>query len=586
MDCSCEMLWYRAWLQETESHYPGPRCRDGSMLRESRLSRSECISDGRNNRLPLTNEHGDVFNRKNDYDECELENIETYSNNNNNNKLPPSPEESDYFYDQYVDYPNNDINETFLATSNHSAPVNAIPNDANRNKIKDEIVDFNKNKFNNFGQKPPPPPPPQNNSPFTFFGVPIPSIGNVFGNNHGRNGKHVNINALNGGSRGTGRVQTYRPNESVDHKRGTSERPVESSESDSNENRKPAKPENNLFSRPEFQTPFHEPKPEKGGFSPIVPGTQGGFTPVNGPQKESDSASTESKAKNVTSNEWPDYFEEVPIITESSKEGKLTTKRPPNLGTVNRIERRPDSSSAQEENDEESQEQSKEKVTESSRSFKRPPPPPTTIQPNKNWKQEKPAPSFQPIPDDRENEEISDKYEESELNVSLPKVSTSRPHSSESIEQTPLETFKTSKEVFDGVSKGPSALSALVAPGAQQGIYRKSTITKVNKDNRLSTPEEPLYHSSSTTQQPTSRDDNEFSSTHERIVTNPPLELTEEPVRKPGMDWYFKNYNNTDAFDDYPSPGMNSMQNINSSGNYSKRLSVLLFVLVSVRFLF
>lgn len=45
LQCSCNMLWLRTWLQETGSK--GPHCSDGSLLRDLRLSRQECMLEQR-----------------------------------------------------------------------------------------------------------------------------------------------------------------------------------------------------------------------------------------------------------------------------------------------------------------------------------------------------------------------------------------------------------------------------------------------------------------------------------------------------------------------------------------------------------
>lgn len=36
------MLWLHSWLQQEEHRYPGPRCSDGILLREHRISKSNC----------------------------------------------------------------------------------------------------------------------------------------------------------------------------------------------------------------------------------------------------------------------------------------------------------------------------------------------------------------------------------------------------------------------------------------------------------------------------------------------------------------------------------------------------------------
>lgn len=40
LSCSCGMIWLRGWLQQASAE--GPRCADGSLFRDIRLSRQDC----------------------------------------------------------------------------------------------------------------------------------------------------------------------------------------------------------------------------------------------------------------------------------------------------------------------------------------------------------------------------------------------------------------------------------------------------------------------------------------------------------------------------------------------------------------
>lgn len=595
------MLWYRAWLQETESHNPGPRCRDGSMLREARLSRSDCTNDGRSNQLPLANDHGDVFHDRHlDYDECESENLETYHNN-----LPPTPEESDYFYDQYVDYP-NELNETFLATSNHSAPINEIPH-GNKINNEEKVVDFNKNKFNNFGR--PPPVPPQNNSPFTFFGVPIGSIGNIFGT--GRNGKGVQSTTESMGTRGKGRVQIYKPGDpdfNQINRRPTEGSDAEKTASSTHIERPDNKNDNNLFHRPYFQTPFLEPNVEQGGFTPMIPGSEAGFKPIHNPNKQNISNESAEETSNSSEGEssngkrhsdWPDSFKErVKLLTEPPKtdsdEDESTTEPP----TFNSKNIRPTLSFAKHpKNKFGSHEQSAsiESGGESGRGFKHHNKIPlTTHSPKhsqvKGWTEqpkvhhttlrtftdENDEQDNQDNQDDEETDEELSKYEETDLDQKSPPSdnpddnNTKRPQHYD-------DNFEQDKEIFDSSNNSPSSLSALVAPGAQQGIYRKSTIQKVfNPNTRNATVTavddvNPTLHSQHLY-------DNEFGSSHENPTQAVYSEANEEPIRREGMDWYFNNYNTTTDYNDYK-PGLH---NLKANAGCSAVKTVSLIMLLSL----
>lgn len=105
--CKCNLLWLQVWLRE--SLQPSPRCSDGALLNEIPLAREDCRE---NKKLPITASPG-----------CDTElltssdNVATHlasSRNNskanltNKNNVALTPEESDYFYNEYVDYPFNE----------------------------------------------------------------------------------------------------------------------------------------------------------------------------------------------------------------------------------------------------------------------------------------------------------------------------------------------------------------------------------------------------------------------------------------------------------------------------------------------
>lgn len=301
------------------------------MLRDLDLNRQNCnlhpSANPNINQIPLTNEHGDQFLRaNNELDDCgplSGEGYEDFPPNSHQqyyNNQRPSPVESDYFYDQYVDYP---INDTIGNTLNNTAT-------GNRLNLTSPFVDFNQNKFTNYQNLPVPQRPPPA-SQFTFFGQPLPSLslGNLWG--AGRTANNRATSAESSSTRGKGRVQIFRPGDpaiSID-KANNNLDPIEL---ELEKNREPAassknpiidasvERNNEKFYRPYpyFQTPFSQPKPEK-GFSPMIPGmTVGGFMPIQDPSRN------ETKA-NVKNYEWPkddeeveDDFKEIPLVTRSN----------------------------------------------------------------------------------------------------------------------------------------------------------------------------------------------------------------------------------------------------------------------------
>uniref|UniRef100_A0A1I8MPZ4 LRRCT domain-containing protein n=1 Tax=Musca domestica TaxID=7370 RepID=A0A1I8MPZ4_MUSDO len=324
IECTCEMQWLSVWLQETNFPYPGPRCQDGRLLRASRIDKNLCNSLADNqqrnggpfsetsgagvlNHLPLLNEHGDIFQRElQEYnDECEAY------------ELPPAERplagESEYFYDQYVDYPpganeTGQHSNTLLHTHkkpNHPA-TSVSPN-----------VDLNNTILNtNYFKKKPI--SPYSSSPFTFFGYPIPSIslGRFFGaNERGRKDRGEKGDSVFQGPKSHtttttstempathrmftgshGKVRMYQPNSAefekyLKNKDDTEDNPQyvdvngrknvadTSSDETSSSSESPSSV---------FKTGFRVPSSvERGGFKPIVPEhSVGGFMPVHDPSK-------------------------------------------------------------------------------------------------------------------------------------------------------------------------------------------------------------------------------------------------------------------------------------------------------------
>lgn len=170
LECTCNVLWLRAWYQEKNS-YPGPKCRDGNLLTDMRVSKSDCdaSNDSRMNQVLLTNEHGDIFKRQLSLDECDNE---PYSETGH---IPASPIESEYFYEQFIDYPLND--SASEPTSDLRPISNLSPFSRNMTAIRnDTILNYEQHRLqqqmhnNNNG----------GGSTFTFFGMPLPSISNLW----------------------------------------------------------------------------------------------------------------------------------------------------------------------------------------------------------------------------------------------------------------------------------------------------------------------------------------------------------------------------------------------------------------------
>ncbi|XP_058459946.1 protein artichoke isoform X2 [Malaya genurostris] len=560
LDCSCDMLWYLAWLQETKHLYPGPRCRDGKMLMDTRLSRNDCQTDARagiglDESVQLTNEHGDVFMRSVDFNDCEMDSYEV---------MQPGPAPG---------IGSGDI-------SHPASPADRDP--VGHHNINHSFVDFNNNKFNNLYNAPP---QMQNNSPFTFFGVPIPSlnIGKMFSGS----GRSSNNRAAIG-TRGKGRVQIYHPEDtsSATISKNTHHQGPEISiktPDDNQENNPGASNDNSLFYRPYFQTPFRNPNPQKGGFSPFIPGSEGGFKPMSEP-------TVKIIKQNISGpGRWPEEFSErVPLVTEPThyhhkNQFDPTIKSNPNAPYfVDGISHVPNSAPSphkdkESENTKESSNRSE--ITEKSS---------TQINGNAGENSElEESDETEDTEDDIEREPAppfrsSSKYDENDittrLSIELGTATTVGPlgfnkpytlHENHGTMTREL-TRAPASEFYDGVNQSPSSLSALVASGTiqQNGIsggspppkrpIGKSTIEKVASP--LSSTVMPFVGSSlrgdeyshGTHRNPPKYDGGSDFVTQNIADLAPHQSFGGNEIRKrEDMEWYYATYNHTPIYDFY-----------------------------------
>lgn len=274
------------------------------------------------NQVLLTNEHGDVFKRQITIDECDSEPFDEQPNFQNEN-IPASPIESEYFYEQYIDYP---LNETTAAqtTTTYEQAVGAVApssngdgtrtsplnrNDSrnhtllNYNQYKLHQMHPNRNGVNGAG----------NSSPFTFFGMPLPSLNNLWSGGGGDNTRKSNSRA-DVDANGKSRLRNYRPRpgEIVDGIQfATNMRATHRNNVPNQLPNGPPPPQiiphpnQNQYGtiggtkdRPYptyYQTMYFDPKIEKGGFVPMVPdGSRKGFTPIENPFGIGDASSNET----------------------------------------------------------------------------------------------------------------------------------------------------------------------------------------------------------------------------------------------------------------------------------------------------
>nr|CAH7750067.1 unnamed protein product [Callosobruchus chinensis] len=265
LSCACPMLWLQAWLQETP-HQRGPKCADGSLLRGMRISRHDCSEEQRNAEIYAPG--------------CETESLTGvgYGNTQTSakwvvknsssvekNQLAPTPEESEYFYDDYVDYP---INESMIEQNGLTGngkfrePLTTQVNSISPHTTGGTATIYAATKNRT---KKPEIPTKVTNSPsssgFTFFGIPLNTLlgGNFIQKQSSSIPKAERKTAVvnRGNERVTmGNIQSHLP-----YMKATI----------------------NKILPPAMQPPS-APHLE-GGFKPILPG-DGGFKPIPNPMTE------------------------------------------------------------------------------------------------------------------------------------------------------------------------------------------------------------------------------------------------------------------------------------------------------------
>ncbi|GJQ85651.1 hypothetical protein Trydic_g20200 [Trypoxylus dichotomus] len=272
--CTCSLLWLRAWLQESST--TGPKCLDGILLTEKRLSREECMQESRLLDPVAPGCESELLSVPNHYGSSH--NYHPWMNLKNNNltstktNLLPSPEESELFYDDYLDYPYNDTDHSNQEVYAHTRTTTT---EKSSHFVSGDTptlyaASSRKNSTSNT-------PKPINGSPsssgFTIFGVPLSSfnINGLWGS--GRNDKKE------GGSNLKANIIT----KPIKVNEGPKTKEMKVTMSEQNAERKSAvvnKSIRGTSSRGMFP-PFN-PEIQTGGFTPLLPGS-GGFKPIANP---------------------------------------------------------------------------------------------------------------------------------------------------------------------------------------------------------------------------------------------------------------------------------------------------------------
>lgn len=195
--CSCNMLWLQSWLQQDEQRHPGPRCSDGILLREHRMSRHNCDdvpeivpgcetrpAAGALSNMSVTSINTSAMPGK--PSSSTPSPIPSVAHMRGptakpQNHLKPLPEETDYFDPKFIEYHENNskTNPQNVTSIPPGVMSHFIPGDTPTlyagARTKPNVTKNN-------------PPPAQGSSAFTFFGMPLPSL-NL--NNFWNSGKSV-----------------------------------------------------------------------------------------------------------------------------------------------------------------------------------------------------------------------------------------------------------------------------------------------------------------------------------------------------------------------------------------------------------
>ncbi|XP_017788728.1 PREDICTED: chaoptin [Habropoda laboriosa] len=213
LSCSCGMLWLRGWLQQASSE--GPRCADGSLFKEIRLSRQDCQRERQIDPIHPGCEAEIIDAAPYPVSSSTTEMVPLRMNlKDSSTRNPANAQDADYFYPDYPDYQdskNYTSNVTYtsikVTTTVPTITANTAPTLERIPPVLNNTVPMKKATAM---------PPSPSSSGFTFFGVPLPSLNfNLWGNS-GRKSERKNSS----GRPGRGRYRTFPPTEPEIHRGG------------------------------------------------------------------------------------------------------------------------------------------------------------------------------------------------------------------------------------------------------------------------------------------------------------------------------------------------------------------------------
>ncbi|XP_043497596.1 protein artichoke-like [Polistes fuscatus] len=211
LSCSCGMLWLRGWLQQASSE--GPRCADGSLFKEIRLSRQDCQHE----RLIVSPVHpgceAEIVNNVTPASGLNgaTETVSLWMNLESSTTRPSVSHQNDY-YEYLNDHSNVSTSLPIVSTeATIFQSVKIIQNSESTKYLN------TKNATNQIKKNSSTIPPSPSSSGFTFFGVPLPNLNLNFWGNTGRKAERKETS---GGRPGRGRYRVFPPTEPEIHRGG------------------------------------------------------------------------------------------------------------------------------------------------------------------------------------------------------------------------------------------------------------------------------------------------------------------------------------------------------------------------------
>lgn len=217
------MLWLRGWLQQASSE--GPRCADGSLFRELRLSRQDCQRERYVEPVHPACESEMINVATPSVSSSAFgvtETVPLWLNLKDSSTQKPSvSQDTDYMY-EYLDNQDNE-NDTNIFTSPSSVSTQTISVPTQTVNIihpplQTQKHQIQKNETSSMKKNPMMPPSPSS-SGFTFFGLPLPSMNfDLWGNSKRKAERKESSMTPNRPSRG--RYRSFPPTEPEIHRGG------------------------------------------------------------------------------------------------------------------------------------------------------------------------------------------------------------------------------------------------------------------------------------------------------------------------------------------------------------------------------